>query len=93
MSCDALIVGINRYQHLPQLRALARDAEMTLFYFSGHGIPDKEGCDRVYLAAIDTNPTYPHTDIYPELNGIISNPSQAQERAGKSHARNTASRD
>ena len=122
MSRDALIVGINAYQHLSALKAPALDAEdiaqrleqdgefrvvrlpetiqqrdvkepvvsgtvsvsqiqleqalkqlflpgskqapeTALFYFSGHGIPDKEGFDKGYLATSDTNPSYSRSGL------------------------------
>jgi hypothetical protein len=37
--------------------------ETALFYFSGHGIPDREGFDKGYLAASDTNPNDPRSGI------------------------------
>ncbi len=123
MSRDALVVGINTYPHLHDLRAPATDAEAiaqvleregefdivrrlpeaiaqsqgnqafvgktiavpqsqlkqalkqlflpssaqapetALFYFSGHGLPDKEGYDGGYLVTSDTNPNFPDTGL------------------------------
>lgn len=122
MSCDALVVGINRYQYLSALKAPVADSEAisqcleqdnvftalrmperiemgarrqpiisstltvsakqlrkdlkqlflpenrqapdtVLFYFSGHGLADKEGYDQGYLAASDTNPEAPSSGI------------------------------
>ena len=122
MSRDALIVGLNTYQHLHSLKAPAQDAEAiaqqlerdgdfrvtrlpeviqqaevkkpvvaqktavfqmqlkralkrlflpdstqapetALFYFSGHGIPDREGYDRGYLGTSDIDPDNPTTGI------------------------------
>ena len=37
--------------------------ETALFYFSGHGIPDREGYDQGYLATSDTNPDYPRSGL------------------------------
>ena len=37
--------------------------ETALFYFSGHGIPDREGYDRGYLGTSDINPDNPTTGI------------------------------
>ena len=37
--------------------------ETALFYFSGHGIPDREGFDKGYLAASDTNPSNPRSGL------------------------------
>lgn len=37
--------------------------ETGLFYFSGHGLADKEGYDKGYLAASDTNPKDPSSAI------------------------------
>jgi hypothetical protein len=122
MSRDALIVGINTYNHLSPLNSPASDAEAiaqrleqdgefrvarlpeaitqsevkqpvvaravpvsqaeleqalerlfrpdssqapetALFYFSGHGIPDRKGFDKGYLATSDTNPDQPRTGL------------------------------
>ena len=41
----------------------AQAPETALFYFSGHGIPDKEGFDYGYLAASDTNPKNPRSGL------------------------------
>ncbi|MEM9219904.1 MAG: caspase family protein [Cyanobacteria bacterium P01_F01_bin.150] len=37
--------------------------DTALFYFSGHGLPDKEGYDKGYLVASETNPDHPRTGI------------------------------
>ncbi|MFG6104909.1 SUMF1/EgtB/PvdO family nonheme iron enzyme [Leptothoe sp. EHU-05/26/07-4] len=37
--------------------------ETALFYFSGHGIPDKDGFDKGYLAASDTNSNTPRAGL------------------------------
>ncbi|MFM7424146.1 MAG: caspase family protein, partial [Elainella sp.] len=37
--------------------------ETALFYFSGHGIPDREGFDKGYLATSDTDPNNPQSAI------------------------------
>ncbi|MEM9089458.1 MAG: caspase family protein [Cyanobacteria bacterium P01_F01_bin.53] len=122
MSRDALIVGINQYQHLRPLASPALDAEAiaqrleqdgefriqripefidpnqgnkpavpaaqpvslrqleqalerlflpgssqapetALFYFSGHGIPDRKGDEKGYLAASDTHPGVPRSGL------------------------------
>ncbi|MEO0987064.1 MAG: pentapeptide repeat-containing protein [Cyanobacteria bacterium J06639_14] len=122
MSRDALVVGINTYQHLRSLNAPAQDAEAiaqrleqdgefrvtrlpemiqqaevkkpvvaqktpvsqmqlkralkrlflpgstqapetALFYFSGHGIPDREGFDKGYLTTSDIDPDNLSTGI------------------------------